>query len=166
MAFSKLDWLWNLRQLAKQHPTGRLNRRLRPAQQPSQRYRLPQLLLWWRGGNTGGIALDKYGNICFINGSSSNSWHVFSSDNEQTHSDLLCVYYNGSGITIRGDLYSHIAGGSGSENGWVGTSSHRWTGAYIRTVYTLGGGSYDEYDDLAIVTQKRWRHGNSGGHSL
>jgi hypothetical protein len=63
------------------------------------------------------------------------------------------VYWNGSGTTIRGDFYSHIAGGSGSESGWVGTSSHRWTGAYIRTVYTLGGGSYDEYDDLAIIKQ-------------
>lgn len=56
------------------------------------------------------------------------------------------------------DYFYSRGGGSGSEIGSVGTSSHRFVSGYIRTVYTLGGGQYDMYDDLAIV--KQWGEKN------
>ena len=59
-----------------------------------------------------------------------------------------------SEVRFGGDIWNYNAGGNGSESGWVGTSGHRWRGAYIRTVHTVGGGAYDEYDDLAII--KLW----------
>jgi hypothetical protein len=102
---------------------------------------------------SGGLAMDEWGNWCFVGGSGDNSWHVFSSYSGAGGSDLICVYYDGRGFSFRGNFWSFLAGGNGYENGYVGTSAHRFTGAYIRTVYTLGGGGYDEYDDLALVKQ-------------
>ncbi len=45
------------------------------------------------------------------------------------------------------------------EGGYVGNSSHRWYGAYIRYIWTQGpGGTYDTYDDLELV--KQWGEPN------
>jgi hypothetical protein len=65
------------------------------------------------------------------------------------NSDAFWFY--GGHVSIRGGY--HIIPES-YEGGYCGNSSHRWYGGYIRTVYTLGGGQYDLYDDLAIA--KLW----------
>jgi hypothetical protein len=64
-------------------------------------------------------------------------------------------WFYGGHLSVRGGY--HIIPES-YEGGYCGNSSHRWYGGYIRTVYTLGGGQYDMYDDLAIA--KLWGEQN------
>jgi hypothetical protein len=73
----------------------------------------------------------------------------------------LTLTGNGSLALYGGNVY--VMGGyhiipEAYEGGYCGNSSHRWYGGYIRTVYTLGGGQYDLYDDLAIA--KLWGEEN------
>ncbi len=72
----------------------------------------------------------------------------------QTVSDTGIALYGGN-VKVYGGY--HIIPES-YEGGYCGNSSHRWYGGYIRTVYTLGGGQYDMYDDLAIA--KLWGETN------
>jgi hypothetical protein len=64
-----------------------------------------------------------------------------------------CKIFGGYGFIPEGTW-----GGSYYEGSFVGNSGCRFNYGYMRTVYTTGGGEWDEYDDLAIV--KQWGEKN------
>jgi hypothetical protein len=66
------------------------------------------------------------------------------------------IWTYGGDLSIRGGYHvipEGTWGGSYYEGGSVGDFDNRWSSGYMRTVYTEGGGPWDEYDDLAIVQQ-------------
>ena len=107
------------------------------------------------------------GNMNFVNNNGSINFTA-STGKLYTISGLqICPNSGGTGqIGNTSEYYSAMVanqfygngGGNGSESGSVGVSSHRFSSCYIRTVYTLGGGQYDVYDDLAIA--KLWGETN------
>lgn len=54
---------------------------------------------------------------------------------------------------VRANNFDCFGGGSGSEAGHLGSSSHRYYELWARVFHGYTNGGYDEYDDLAIVKQ-------------